>query len=153
MLEIKLRQINSHARYKLEQNCVIDLITGCWLWQGSKDKKGYGTVSYLNKSWLVHRLSAKLYHDKFDPRALYCHIRECPNRHCFNPLHIYAGTAQTNSTDMIAVGHNTQGKQPEEYCHQGHRMTIENSYFRKNGSKFCKICTKSRYRLNSLWRG
>jgi hypothetical protein len=44
----------------------IDPDTGCWLWQGRRDKWGYGRITVSHRRWSVHRLAAHLYLD-LDP--------------------------------------------------------------------------------------
>lgn len=83
--------------------------TGCWEWPKYRDKQGYGRISVLiegkRKCIGVHRLVAHLEHgmDLSQPRKIYaCH--ECDNPPCFNPDHVFVGTAQQNSDDAKAKG-------------------------------------------------
>jgi hypothetical protein len=72
---------------------------GCWLWQGARFINGYGSIKYYGKTNLVHRLSLEIFRDiKLSTNDN--HIRECPNKHCFNPDHLYKGTQTENMTDF-----------------------------------------------------
>jgi len=86
----------------------VELADGCWLWTGTADKNGYGTVTariYRSKSYnfKAHRLSWYLYNG--DPGdSLVMHT--CDNPPCVNPDHLFLGTNQDNMTDMLQKGRN-----------------------------------------------
>lgn len=72
--------------------------TQCWEWHGYTQTKGYGLYSGL----LSHRLAYWLHHG-VDPGPLkVCHT--CDNPPCCNPAHLFLGTSQHNSDDMVAKG-------------------------------------------------
>lgn len=59
----------------------------CFLWQGTKDKEGYGVINFEGRQWRVHRLVfAALQPKKFDPRLSVCH--KCNVKGCINPKHL-----------------------------------------------------------------
>ena len=97
----------------------IDLETGCWLWTGAITKGphgngGYGVCQADGKSTLCHRfgLELKLGRDLTD---LEYSLHTCDNRACQNPDHLWAGSAQDNSDDMVARGrarNNSASKRP-----------------------------------------
>lgn len=71
----------------------------CWLWNGGKNRTGYGRFSYRGKNIAAHRfLIAK----DIPPGMFACH--HCDNPPCVNPAHIFIGTAKDNSDDMRAKG-------------------------------------------------
>ena len=72
-------------------------ISGCWEWQGSLSKSGYGKSSYLNKSWRSHRLMF-FFEYGYEPKMV---LHECDNRRCINPDHLYAGDHHKNMADMV----------------------------------------------------
>ena len=73
--------------------------TGCWLWSGAQTK-GYGKISkgdYLT----AHRSSWALHFG--DPGGMIvCHKCDVPL--CVNPDHLFLGTHQDNTQDMIQKG-------------------------------------------------
>jgi hypothetical protein len=77
--------------------------SGCWEWVGSR-RAGYGRINIDGKSYSVHRLMAFLLNEEdYDDRSrLACH--RCDNPPCFNPEHLFIGTAEDNMRDMLAKG-------------------------------------------------
>jgi hypothetical protein len=72
---------------------------GCWEWNGSRHKTGYGQISGTGASGPLkaHRVSYELYVGEFD-QALYI-LHKCDNPPCVNPSHLYPGTNQDNMDD------------------------------------------------------
>lgn len=69
----------------IKDNCNIDN-TGCWVWQGLS-QKGYGRISYKNKSISVHRLIFILFKDTNLQGNLEI-SHKCNNSLCCNPDHL-----------------------------------------------------------------
>lgn len=74
---------------------------GCWLFTGTL-VSGYGQLSTKKKRDYVHRLSWLEYKGEI-PKGQYV-LHKCDVRHCINPQHLFLGTYQDNSDDMIAKG-------------------------------------------------
>lgn len=84
---------------------------GCWVWTGAKYSSGYGrfflvrgrnhvTVCAHRYSWFI------TYGD--DPGELHvCH--ECDNPPCVRPDHLFLGTDQDNSDDMVNKSRQAKG--------------------------------------------
>jgi hypothetical protein len=84
---------------------------GCWLWTGTKDKLGYGRMTEIKKGSLVHRVSYQEFVGPIAPGEFVCH--NCPggdNPSCFNPEHLYVGTAQDNNSDTVRKGRFSVGE-------------------------------------------
>lgn len=73
---------------------------GCWLFLGAINNGGYGKIRINNKTFDVHRLAAYLFLN-FDLHSnlQINHKRECPNKNCWNPDHLYIGTQSDNMCD------------------------------------------------------
>lgn len=120
----------------------IDEKTGCWLFTGpTKYQSGYGRIEINGKRYFVQRLSLFIWSDFDLDSDLYAlHKKECQNRKCFNPEHLYAGNAQDNINDAIKLGHLSSG-----LCRNGHRLSAYRCKGRRNNIKrFCKICRKEK---------
>ena len=61
---------------------------------------GYGSIKYKSKTYAVHRLALTLFRDVvFNSDEQANHQKFCPNKHCFNPEHLYVGTQEDNMLD------------------------------------------------------
>jgi hypothetical protein len=89
------------ARYIVDRMS-IDLRTGCWLWAGPLDVKGYGAANFRWRAIGAHRLAYAAFIGPIAPGLLCCHT--CDNPRCCNPTHIFLGTDQDNVDDMIRKG-------------------------------------------------
>lgn len=116
--------------------------TDCWLWSGSTNSKGYGTVRIEGKTETVHRIVWKL----FVNEALPSNIRLdhlCLTKHCFNPEHLEEVTDLVNNRRRFGWKQDSQGNW---YCSNDHLITEETST--KEGSKTrCDRCRADTRRL------
>lgn len=74
---------------------------GCWIWEGRKDKDGYGII-YLDKNTKAHRYSIEMHGKKVPHDMLACH--QCDTPSCVNPEHIFIRTSQDNARDRDNKG-------------------------------------------------
>jgi hypothetical protein len=77
---------------------------GCIEWTGWVQRNGYGTIwiSEQDNKHSVHSLVWELENGNIPPGTYICHT--CDNRKCINIDHLYAGTPQSNMTDMSIRG-------------------------------------------------
>jgi HNH endonuclease len=74
---------------------------GCWLWTGGVNEKGYGRLRVKGKLYRAHRAAWKTWRGPLTG-PLVCHYCDTPA--CIRPDHLFQGTAQANTDDMIRKG-------------------------------------------------
>lgn len=73
-------------------------MSGCWLFCGAINSKGYGVLTRR----LAHRVAYELLVGPMPAGMCVCH--RCDVRCCVNPAHLFLGTHQDNMDDMTAKG-------------------------------------------------
>lgn len=93
----------------------------CWAWQGWIDQKGYGYFGYRYRMRRAHRISWLLTHGEWPGDLMVLH--RCDNPSCVNPAHLFLGTAQDNTDDMIIKGRKRVGYRPKGSEHGNSKLT------------------------------
>lgn len=110
----------------------------CWEWQGSLRGDGYGQFYAHGKHRSVHRFAHYITTLEWPPVVRH----KCDNRRCCNPHHLEGGTQQDNMRDVVERGRHYYAN--KTHCPAGHEYTDINTYYRKNGSRECRVCRRER---------
>jgi len=94
---LSLPPVEDHVRHRLQTEYVKD--GDCWLWQGSCNPKGYGSI-HTGKFHSAHRSAYMLFVGPIPPGKYVIHT--CDRPACINPAHLRIATPQENTADMIA---------------------------------------------------
>ena len=100
----------------------------CWIWTAGRDKDGYGKFWFRGKHSRAHIASYLIHVGEIPEGMLVCH--DCDNPWCVRPDHLFLGTYQDNSDDMVAKGRsadragekNGAAKLTLELIEEAHRM-------------------------------
>lgn len=110
----------------------VERTSTCWLWNGSINFYGYGTIFLSGKSVGAHRVAYELFRGSIPPNMQIDHL--CYVKNCVFPDHLEVVTISENSRRMQA--HYGRPK----VCRKGHPFDEINTCIRTNGRRFCKIC-------------
>lgn len=80
---------------------------GCFEWQRSRNKAGYGKVTFNGRQQLAHRVSFAVFRNADIDSLFVCH--HCDNPCCINPSHLFLGTCKDNMDDAKIKGRLSSG--------------------------------------------
>lgn len=101
---------------------------GCWEWQSSCTKMGYGQFQVRKLSKLpfyAHRVSFMIHKGEIPEGKQVCHT--CDNPKCVNPEHLFLGSQTDNNRDRQNKGRTASGDK------NGARTQRHKNSFVKNG--------------------
>lgn len=105
----------------------------CWMWIGSVNSSGYGTISVGTRTMQAHRVSYELWNTNPIPDGLVLdHV--CWNKSCVNPDHLEPVTQSENNYRTFDDPRNQK-----THCKRGHALTPEN-VIRWRTHRRCKTC-------------
>lgn len=79
-----------------------DPSTGCWLWTGEVNAKGYGRTWVNGKREKAHRVAWRETNGPIPEGMVLCH--RCDRPSCVNPDHLFLGDMRVNAIDMVRKG-------------------------------------------------
>lgn len=131
--------------------------TGCWEFQGYRNKKGYGVCGSRRTrgtTSLAHRIVYKaLVSDVADDLQV-CH--RCDNPPCVNPDHLFAGTVQENWADMVKKGRSRWLKHEENPNSKLERRQVEEILALRGlvpSPELARWFGVNRSTITKVWRG
>ncbi len=109
--------------------------SGCWVWLGGLWNSGYGHLKlHLGKECSAHRVSY-LGHIGSIPKGM-CVLHKCDVKTCVNPAHLFLGTKQDNTLDMVKKGRHYSDTRTRTNCPRGHPYDGINT----RGARICRRC-------------
>jgi hypothetical protein len=129
---------------RIKANIKIDS-NGCWNWQLSKERGGYGKIKVAYKSKLAHRVSYEVFVGEIPNGLQLDHI--CKVRACVNPAHLEPVTAKEN-LHRSSLKELWAAKKEVTHCPQGHKYTTANTLIKQNkwgnDCRNCRTCHRER---------
>jgi HNH endonuclease len=130
-------------------------MSGCWLWTGSADHRGYGRFAITSKKFVYpHRYAYEATVGTIADGLVIDH--KCRNPYCCNPDHLDVVRQKENIRRGNLSDANKSRFAAITHCPQGHEYTPENTSISvsKKGYKnrSCKACNTEkarRYRAKS----
>jgi len=90
------------TKERFERKISMEPMTGCWLWIGGQQKKGYGCIWHNNKVISASRVSWMIHNGNIPDNLFVLH--HCDTPECVNPLHLFLGDVTDNYLDMVKKG-------------------------------------------------
>jgi hypothetical protein len=118
----------------------------CVIWNGYRDKDGYGTFYFRKKQRKAHRVAYFAHLGEIADGMVIDHT--CCNRACVNPQHLRQVTPRQNTMENSkSVGAINKAKTT---CKQGHVFDKVYGTFKKQ--RYCSICENEKSkRLQKKW--
>lgn len=129
--------------------------SGCWLWDGYIDSRGYGRIGLGGRGGGMtgaHRISLKIAGVEVPNDKLVLHKCDVPA--CVNPEHLFVGTQADNINDMHRKGRRIYSASPfrgrqrtgwthpnskKTHCKRGHPLSGGNLSISR-GVRCCRAC-------------
>lgn len=92
----------------------IEKKDSCWMWKGSKNEHGYGTLAINRKTFFAHRISFQEFVSEIPKNR--CLLHKCDTPLCVNPDHLRIGTRSENAKEMYEKKRNRCQRGEQRYC-------------------------------------
>lgn len=148
-----LRCTNSFIYNDIIKNKILKHVKinekGCWEWQKSKHKQGYGHCGFKGKVMLAHRVSWMVFKGEIPVSILVLH--KCDNPTCVNPDHLFLGTDKDNVQDSILKNRFNRSKGEKHYLanHSEEKVQLAKN-LKSKGLKYKEISKLTGIPVGSL---
>lgn len=110
--------------------------TGCWLWSGAGDEKGYGFVRSRGANYRAHRLAWEILRSPIPDGLTIDHL--CKVKCCVNPDHMEVVSSVENTLRAETwSGRNSR----RTACPSGHPYVGDNIKWQE-GRRYCRECQR-----------
>lgn len=116
--------------------------TGCWLWTEGDNGRGYGRISYRNRSMQAHRVFYELLSGPIPSGMELDHT--CRVTFCVNPAHLEPVPHRVNVKRGTAGAACSRRQKLKTHCPNGHAYQGDNLRIRPNGARVCRTCVNTR---------
>lgn len=93
---------------RFERKYTPEPMSGCWLWFGAVDRRGYGKMNVDGSTTVATHVSLRLAGRPLTRGQFALH--RCDNPACVNPDHLFAGAQLQNIRDMDSKGRRKLGE-------------------------------------------
>ena len=114
----------------------VEVLSGCWIWQGNVDSHGYAQTSVQGRKRLCHRLMYEHYVEK-QPLELH---HECAVLRCVNPYHLRPVTRSEHRR--------MRPDYQRERCKRDHEP---NWRITPGGKRVCRTCERHKSAQDERW--
>lgn len=104
--------------------------SGCWVWTGAANSRGYSSVSIAGKVLLGHRVSYEAHKGPIPDGLTIDHL--CLVKLCINPDHLEAITRTENNARRLAL---------MTHCKRNHPLSGDNLLTHKR-QRVCRECSQ-----------
>ncbi len=122
---------------------------GCWEFQGSRNKQGYGqlqsgerTAAGNRRPRQTHRIVYEFIRGPIPAGLVLDHVA-CDNPPCCNPWHVKPVTHRENVLRGTAP---SARHARQTHCKRGHAFDERNTYHTKHGGRACRACARGWWR-------
>jgi hypothetical protein len=114
--------------------------TGCWLWTGFDNGRGYGRIELKGRGQQAHRVIYEMLKGPIPPGHELDHL--CRVTFCVNPDHLEPVPHRVNVCRGTTGAAVVKRQTAKTHCPRGHEYAGHNLVVHKDGSRHCRKCRR-----------